>query len=297
MSGRGRSQKSLDLVAASIAILDEIQPCSVRAVCYRLFTLGLITSMAKNETNKVGSLLTRAREEGDIPWAWVTDETREPQSVSAWENPAAYVDTVSRSYRRDRWIDQPEWIQVWSEKATISGTIIPVVRAYGLTLRIMHGYGSATAIHDAAEETQTAGRTLTVLYVGDWDPSGLHMSEVDLPRRLAEYGGAIGITRLALIEEDIRGDLPSFAAATKSQDPRHRWFIEKYGQRCWELDALSPVVLRDRLEQVILSLLDKSAWARAENVERAERESLSTILNKWPGISRQASKYSNGATR
>jgi len=296
MSGRGRSQKSLDLVDAAVTILQEIQPCSVRAVCYRLFTLGLITSMAKSETNRVGSLLTRAREEGDIPWAWITDETREPARVSAWENPEAYVEAVSRSYRRDRWIDQPEWIEIWSEKATISGTIMPVVRAYGLTLRVMHGYGSATAIHEAAEETQTAGRTMTVLYVGDWDPSGLHMSEVDLPRRLAEYGGAIGITRLALIEEDIRGNLPWFPASAKSQDPRHRWFIEKYGQRCWELDALSPVVLRDRVEQVILALLDKAAWARAENVERAERESLTTILNRWPGISRQASKYDGEAT-
>ncbi len=49
-------------------ILDEIQPASVRAVCYRLFTLGIISSTNKNSTNKVSSHLTCwARERGIIP--------------------------------------------------------------------------------------------------------------------------------------------------------------------------------------------------------------------------------------
>jgi hypothetical protein len=63
------------------------------------------------------------------------------------------------------------------------------------------------------------------------------------------------------------------------------------GGRCWELDALSPVVLRDRVEQAIVDRLDQAAWDRAEIVEQAERESLTTILNTWPGISRPAQKY------
>jgi hypothetical protein len=39
--------------------------------------------------------------------------------------------------------------------------------------------------------------------------------------------------------------------------------------------------------------IDFDAWDRAETTERAEIESLSSILNAWPtSISRQASKYS-----
>jgi hypothetical protein len=60
------------------------------------------------------------------------------------------------------------------------------------------------------------------------------------------------------------------------------------------LDALSPVVLRNRLEQAILDRLDLAAWRRAEVTEAAERESLLSILSTWPGISGQASKYSPG---
>jgi hypothetical protein len=296
--GRGKGQRSLELIEAAIGILQEIQPATVRAVCYRLFTLGLIASMAKTETNRVSTQLTWAREQGWIPWSWIVDETREAERVSAFENPAAFVECVKRSYRRDRWTDQPEWIEVWSEKGTIRGTLRPVLEAYGLVFRVMHGYGSATAVYQAARESLTSARPLTVLYVGDWDPSGLHMSEVDLPRRVHEYGGAITFVRLALTEDDTRSGLPSFQAATKAHDPRYAWYIRRSLTRhrlgtafeCWELDALSPVVLRDRLVAAIHARLDQAAWARADVVEQAEQESLATILTAWPGISGQASK-------
>lgn len=44
---------------------------------------------------------------------------------------------------------------------------------------------------------------MTIAFVGDFDPSGLHMSEVDLPRRLERYGGDVRITRVAITESDI----------------------------------------------------------------------------------------------
>jgi hypothetical protein len=130
----------------------------------------------------------------------------------------------------------------------------------------------------------------TVLYVGDWDPSGLHMSEIDLPQRLDRYGGAVEICRVALTAGHCQelGAAPSFGLETKRQDPRHGWFRQRHGTRCWELDALSPVSLRRDVEGAIAARLDLGAWQQAEQAERAERESLVSILDTWPGISRQA---------
>lgn len=295
--GRGKSVRTWELIGEARTILQEIQPASVRAVCYRLFTMGVITSMAKSETNKVSVQLTYAREHHIIPWQWIVDETREAERVSAWKDPAAFCETVKRSYRRDRWADQENWVEVWSEKGTIRGTLAPILETYGVTFRVMHGYASATAIQQVAIETQDADRPLTVLYVGDWDPSGLHMSEVDLPGRLREYDGDVDLHRLALTRGHTLSGLPSFKASTKLKDPRYRWFIDRYGSNCWELDALNPVVLRRRVEQAIVALLDMDAWRRADVVERAEQESLSSILATWPGISRQALKYPEGPSQ
>jgi hypothetical protein len=262
-----------------------------------LFTLGVIGSMTKAETNRVSVQLTWAREQGHMPWDWIVDETREAERVNVWQDPASYVETVRRSYRRDRWLDQPEWIEIWSEKGTVRGTLAPVLHEYGVTFRVMHGYGSATALHAAARETCRTEKLLTILYVGDWDPSGLHMSEVDLTRRLVRYGGNVHVVRLALTKSDTRSGLPSFEVETKRHDPRYRWFRDHYGSRCWELDALSPVVLRHRVEEAITDHLDEEAWNRAEVAEAAERESLTSILNAWPGISGQASNYQGRESR
>ena len=293
--GRGKSQKSLVLVEAARSILEEIQPATVRAVCYRLFVLKLIKNMSKNETTKVSKQLVWAREEGIIPWSWIVDETREAERVISWSDPDAILESAVTQYRKDYWESQPEWVEVWSEKGTVRGSIASILKTYGVTFRVMHGYSSATALQSVARETQRNPKPLTILYVGDWDPSGLNMSEGDIPSRLRRYAGEATIHRIALNHQDVtERDLPHFEAATKKGDSRYQWFVERYGNRCWELDALPPPDLRERVENAILEHLDRDAWEHAREIEDAEVESMSLFLTEWKrSISRQDSKYSN----
>jgi hypothetical protein len=282
----GKTRRSLDLINTCRAILAEIQPATVRAVCYQLFVRKQIDAMSKANTNRVSRQLVFAREEGIIPWDWIVDETRDLERRPSWANPEQYIRVVQRSYRRDRWAQQPRRVEIWSEKGTVRGTVAPILDEYGLGFRVMHGYGSATILHDVAEGSIVDRQPLTVLYVGDWDPSGLHMSEVDLPRRLTAYGGAVDLRRIALtIEDTADASLPSFDADDKQRDPRWAWFVDHYGDRCWELDALSPVVLRERVEDAVQAYIDATAWERCAAVEAAERDSLRDILGKWRAAS------------
>lgn len=211
------AQASLDLIAEMYTIAKAAQPITGRGVGYKLFTLGLITSMSTNEMQKVYRLLRIAREQGDIPWEWIVDETRELERVSTWGN-TAYARVVATSYRRDFWDQQPCRVEVCSEKGTIRGVLKPVLDHYAVGFRVMHGFTSATAVHDVAEDGD--GRDMIVLYIGDFDPSGMYMSECDLPRRLAEYGGDhVRLRRIALVPDQTSG-LPSFSASDKRKDPR-----------------------------------------------------------------------------
>jgi hypothetical protein len=111
---------------------------------------------------------------------------------------------------------------VWSEKGTVRGTLAPALNGYEVPFRVMHGFASATAGQEIAYGSLTSVQPLIVLYVGDWDPSGLHMSEADLPKRLHAYRADIctqqnikwwsyeffektniTIKRVALIAEDV----------------------------------------------------------------------------------------------
>jgi hypothetical protein len=286
--GRGMARASLDLIAAMHDIAEGAQPITGRGVGYKLFTAGLIKSMSVNEMQKVYRLLRIAREQGDIPWEWIVDETRELEMVSTWDNPDQYARTVARSYRRDFWNQQPVRVEVWSEKGTIRGVLKPVLDRYAVGFRVMHGFTSATSVNDVAEDGD--GRDLIVLYVGDLDPSGMYMSEHDLPQRLAEYGGHhVEVRRVALLPEQAEG-LPSFPASDKRKDPRHAWFVEHHGARCWEIDAMDPNDLRNCVEQAIEELIEPTAWARCETVNAAELESLQTILSNWPAAKRPGPK-------
>ncbi len=296
MSGRGKSAKSQALIERAVEWYARNYPASVRACCYKLFVAGLIPSMAKKHTNEVSRHLKDAREAGLLPWHHVVDETREVERAGTWENPDSIIRAAVEQYRRDYWQDQPERVAVWSEKGTIRGTLAPVLREYGVAFRVMHGYGSATSLNDAAEDSVSSDKPLTILYLGDWDPSGLHMSEVDVPRRLDRYGGNATIKRIALTQSDVAPgtDLPHFDVNTKSKDPRYKWFASRYGARCWELDAMSPNTLRIRVTAEIQALLDADLWTRAIEVEAAEIESMRGFMDTWKSISVPASNYSEG---
>jgi hypothetical protein len=280
--GRGMAQRSVDLIERMYSLIEAAQPITGRGVGYKLFTLALIPSMATNEMAKVYRLLKIAREQGIIPWEWIVDETREIERASTWDDPEQFARCVARSYRRDFWNQQPHRVLVTSEKGTVRGVVAPVLDELAVGFLPVHGFSSATTAHDIAEDDD--GRPLIVLYIGDFDPSGMYMSEVDLPNRIAGYGGDhVTLRRIALTRADVR-ELPSFPAADKRKDPRYRWFVANHGHRCWELDAMDPNDLRECVEQAIIELIEPEAWDRCQRVNAAEQESLRSILDNWKAL-------------
>jgi len=259
------------------------RPITGRGIGYKLFTAGLIPSMDRNSMQRVYRLLKEARERDMIPWHWIVDETRELERKPSWDDPAEFVRVVSRSYRRDFWNQQPVRVEVWSEKGTVRGVLAPVLDGYGVGFRVMHGFSSATTINDVAGDYD--GRPLIVLYCGDYDPSGMWMSEHDLPDRINRYGGDhVEVNRIALTEDDVRS-LPSFPASDKNKDTRYKWFVQNYGNRCWELDAMDPNALRSRVECEIVALIEPIAWERCALVNKEEQESLRHVLDQWGAAS------------
>ena len=244
------AQASLDMIAAMYAIAEAAQPISGRGVGYKLFT--------------------------------AVDETRELERVPTWSDTAKYARCVARFYRRDFRDQQPLRVEVWSEKGTVRGVLRPVLDHYAVGFRDVHGFTSATAVNDVAEDGE--GRHLIVLYIGDFDPSGMFMSERDLPERLAEYGGGhVKLNRIALVPDQTSG-LPSFPASTKRKDPCCPWFVGLYGTLCWEIDAMDPRDLRECVEENIRQLIEPTAWARCETVNAVELESMQTILSNWKAL-------------
>jgi len=277
--GRGMAQRSLDLIEAMHAEAEAAQPITGRGIGYKLFAAKLIPSMETKEMQRVYRLLKEARERGDIQWEWIVDETRTVERIPSWDDPEEFARCAAQQYRRDFWNQQPVRVEVSSEKGTVRGVLQPVLDRYEVGFRVMHGFSGATTVYDISQDDD--GRELIARYVGDHDPSGMFMSEENLPNRLTEYGGDhVTLKRIALRGEQVL-DLPSFPATDKRKDPRYKWFAARYGNRCWELDAMDPNDLRDCVEQAIEELIEPVAWKRCERVNKAEQRSLKTVLAKW----------------
>jgi hypothetical protein len=246
--GRGMAKASLTLIDAMKAAAEKAHPITGRGVGYKLFVAGLIASMKTKDMQAVYRLLKLAREKGFIDWHWIVDETRGLERVATWDDPEEFARHAADMYRLDNWNQQPHRVQLWSEKGTVRGLLKPVLT--------------------------------------DRDPSGSYMSEVDLPKRLAKYGGThVTIKRLALTMEQI-AEFPEatrggFPASDKSKDPRYKWFTATHGDRCWELDAMDPNELREIVRKAILEHIEPVAWERCERVNKAQQGSLGTVLSSW----------------
>jgi hypothetical protein len=277
--GRGRAKATIALINAMYETAAVIHPLTGRGVGYKLFARGLIPSMSRSDMQRVYRLLGDAREEGIIPWDWIVDETRSREKIPTWANPEEYIDTLQRVYRREFWDQQPQRVEVVSEKGTVRGVLAPVLDKYGVGFQVMHGFTSATSAHDLSIGND--GRPLILLYVGDYDPSGMFMSEEDLPGRFKKYDGThIGLVRIALKSEQLNG-LLSFPASDKIKDPRYPWFVRNYDNDCWELDAMDPRNLRNCVETAIKALIEPIAWERCDRVNKAEQENISAFFKTW----------------
>ena len=138
-----------------------------------------------------------------MPWDWIVDEAREEERLLVWDDVEECVEYTQATYRRDYWLQQPIRVGVWSEKGTVRGTLGPVLDAYQVSFLVTHGHNSGTETHKAAMREQADRRKWAELYVGDWDPSGMDMSERDLPNRLTRYGSNVEIVRLGIVEADL----------------------------------------------------------------------------------------------
>jgi hypothetical protein len=70
----------------------------------------------------------------------------------------------------------------------------------------------------------------------------------------------------------------------KRKDPRHLWFVERHGQRCWELDAMNPNDLRRRVRAEIEACIDWGLWDRSRSAEKGEIASMKDFHQAWRGL-------------
>jgi hypothetical protein len=97
----------------------------------------------------------------------------------------------------------------------------------------------------------------------------------DIEKRLNEdFGTFVDVERIALTMDQVEeyAPPPNFA---KEKDSRFEDYVAEYGTtESWELDALTPQVLIDLVQEQVDEVLDLDQWNKSLARQEEEREQL-----------------------
>lgn len=309
---RNFQMETEQIIYMAIAILDEyakqgFKAVTVRQLYYQFVSRGLFpedrrwtrkpsgkyfrnpngTRNAEPNYKWLGGILNKARLAGRIDWDMMEDRTRELEEEHYWANPREFMDTVDQ-YHLNRWKDQEYRPEVWIEKDALTGVIEPICKHLDVPYFACKGYNSQSAMWKAAQrliEHIEDDQVPYIFHMGDHDPSGIDMTH-DIQNRLSlflEHEGFVTnedwkFERIALNMDQIR-ELNPPSDPAKLSDSRSREYIRQYGDKAWELDALSPTALTRLIAENIKMITDDNVLFEIEERERKHKEIMQAAVD------------------
>lgn len=230
--------------------------------------------------------LVKAREDGDVDETRIEDRTREILGGDDGYNDIdSFLDIqLTRlriswmHYSKFLWTTQKYFPVIWIEKDALSRVVSHIADDYNVITYPSRGYSSYQKMKEVLDRFYK-DKKIKILHFADLDPSGWNMTD-DLQNRLTRYlpdGVNWDIERIALNEKQIKG-MPW--NPTKTADSRAKNYIKKFGDKCWELDALEPKVLQTLVKENIERFIDKTTWDKRLKEIHDEKEILKTKLEK-----------------
>lgn len=311
------SPANRELLNKVIAIVREYQAQNIkltlRQTFYQCVARAIIPNTVK-EYGKLSTLLTSARYAGEIDWDSIEDRGRVPKFPAQFEDVKDLVESACYSYRLDRWKDQKCYIELFCEKEALASVLAPIARKWHIHFCVNKGYSSATAMHDLSvrlREPMEAKKRCIILYLGDFDSSGLDMIR-DISDRIREFltsqeeydkneelvwqteGGFADwfveenfeVHPIALTAEQIRKYNPPPNPA-KMTDPRAQNYVREHGNQSWEVDALRPEVMIRVVEDSIRRFVDVE---KMEIIEAKEQEDIIALKQFGKKLAKKGAK-------
>jgi hypothetical protein len=255
---------------------------TLRQLFYRLVSKHIMANTIA-QYKQLSRILVKAREDGDMPEDCLEDRTRTTIGADGgYDNTEEFIDAHIRwfkdsweRYTMPLWETQPDRVEIWVEKDALSQICSRIAEGFNVKTCPSRGYSSYTYVKKAVDRIRGdyQDKTVTILYFGDYDPSGVDI-ERDLGERLHRYGaGLVKVERMALTLAQIQKyQLPPFPA--KTTDPRLAKFIaDTGGSDAVELDALEPDVLEKMILEAIQNHIDKGPWAdRLQEISEGQAE-------------------------
>ena len=268
-----------------VRIAHLFNPLSVRNLFYQLTGddgSGVTvekTEPAYRQVMRLKKWLCRARA---IPWNFFSDSSRYSYDNDGFDGlgDTDFINRVANMYRRNYWSTTDIYPQLWVESRSLTPTLAGTARELGVSLYPSGGMASDTFVYGAAAEAVHTGREhMVVMYVGDYDPSGLQIAD-SLETKLTEHldyaaedfdldAPELTFWRVAITPQQIVDHaLPT--KPVKATQSRKRYDIAD----TVEAEAMRPDTLRQIVADAFEPMIDQKQMTMMRAIEASERHGL-----------------------
>jgi len=227
------------------------------------FDKQLVTLREQGEVSDGVFVDTARRTEGGDSYDWGEDDYFK-RTINDIKDEAMF-------YTKSYWDTQEYNLMVVLEKDALSRLVKTATDPFKIPLAVGRGYSSRTQILQILDKMDDYEKKHKILYLGDFDPTGLDIERSLLERIRNETDWDIDSERIGLTFDQAK-DLPP--NPTKKADTRTSFYRNKYGDKCWELDALEPDVLIELVKKNIRKHIDSVKWNEVKHQEQATRQQL-----------------------
>jgi hypothetical protein len=242
---------------------DGALPTSARFLFYELVARGIISKQPtgkRRADQDMNDALTDLRENGDVPWDLITDETR---SLEDYSGSPTIIDGILDGLA---YIDLDPWNGdiplILCESRSLAGCLRPIASEYGVKIASTNGQCGGF-LHTKIIPILQPGQQ--VLYLGDFDKSG-NQIEANTRHVLEQESGELRWERLALIEAQVEQyDLPRII----KYDRRYKDGGE---HEAVETEALSQRLILDIVRRRLIELLPEPLEDVQERAEEQREE-------------------------
>jgi hypothetical protein len=271
--------------ADTLALLDQVQgvleeyadqlPLTLRQIFYRLVGAH---GYEKTERayDRLGEALNKARRARSIEMDAIRDDGFISQARLSFGSVEAFFDTaikLAEGLRLERQRGQERRLVLWCEASGMVPQLARVADPFGIEVCSSGGFDSLTDKHRIGK--LWADLTVTVLHIGDHDPSGVHVFSSlaeDIEAFAADYGAIVEFVRLAVTPE--QAALYALPSAPPKPTDRRRFD----GAETWQAEALDPRTLAEIVTAAIEERIDRELYeAVLEEEEEARQDVLSRL--------------------
>lgn len=257
-----------------LEIVAEENPVTVRRVFYSATTKTELVSKTDAGYSVVQRRLLELRRSERMPYAWIADNTRYVIEPTSHRDHEAALRETATFYRKALWWDQPERVQIFTEKDALVSVLNPITfDRWQVPLGVMRGCASESFIYSVAQSVKDIDIVTNFYQVGDHDPTGvLAWEKLEEGVRRFAPDAHLRFERIAVTPEQIKTwSLPT--RPTKKTDSRSKTFT---GESV-EVDAIPAPMLRDLVNAAIERHVDHRQLQITRMYEESERDVLLSL--------------------